>query len=81
MLLPTDGVTPVPRLVLVDDLQTDDGYFCTLSAPLFLAPGDRVRFDRSSLRVTRANGEAFAPVGTWGVRCRIRRCAAPRAGG
>ncbi|MGW7135537.1 hypothetical protein [Streptomyces xanthophaeus] len=39
MLLPTDGVTPVPRLVLVDDLQTDDGYFCTLSAPLFLATG------------------------------------------
>ncbi|MFG2750265.1 hypothetical protein [Streptomyces xanthophaeus] len=33
ILLPTDGVTPVPRLVLVDDLQTDDGYFCTLSAP------------------------------------------------
>ncbi|MEU9104483.1 hypothetical protein AB0D54_08960 [Streptomyces xanthophaeus] len=32
-LLPTDGATPVPRLLLVDEPQTDDGYFSTLSAP------------------------------------------------
>ncbi|MFC8717886.1 hypothetical protein [Kitasatospora sp. NPDC057198] len=75
MRLPTDGVTPVSRLVMLDDLENDDGYFCELASPLFLAPGDRVLFDgmRASLAVTRANGETFSPTGTWGVRCRYGR--------
>ena len=80
MRLPTDGVTPIPRLVVVDDLGMDDGYFCELESPLFLAPGDRVLFDGrgSRLVVTRAGGETFSPAGTWGVRCSYGR---PRLGG
>ncbi|MFF4342584.1 hypothetical protein ACFY00_21970 [Kitasatospora sp. NPDC001540] len=71
MRLPTDGVTPIPRLVMVDDFGEDDGYFCELTDPLFLAPGDRVRFDgmRMDLVVTRADGGILSPAGTWGVRC------------
>ncbi|MEU8889117.1 hypothetical protein [Streptomyces sp. NPDC048442] len=70
MRLATDGVTPVPRLLLVDELETDDGHFCELSAPLLLTPGDRISFDGGSLVVTRVNGETFEPAGTRGVRCR-----------
>ncbi|MFD7732975.1 hypothetical protein ACFV6F_21605 [Kitasatospora phosalacinea] len=71
MRLATDGVTPVPRLVMVNDLGKEDGYFCELTSPLFLAPGDRVLFDgmKSNLTVTRASGETFSPTGKWGVRC------------
>ncbi|MER7667422.1 hypothetical protein ABTY61_03020 [Kitasatospora sp. NPDC096128] len=70
MLLIADGVTPVPRMLLVDDLETDSGGFCELDSPLFLAIGDRISFDGRSLSVTRANGETFLPSGEWGIRCR-----------
>ncbi|WBP91312.1 hypothetical protein [Kitasatospora cathayae] len=70
MLLIADGVTPVPRMMLVDDLETDSGGFCELDSPLFLAIGDRISFDGRSLSVTRANGETFSPSGEWGIRCR-----------
>ncbi|MFD8704823.1 hypothetical protein ACFV1W_19740 [Kitasatospora sp. NPDC059648] len=67
----TDGITPVPRFVMVDDLGPDFGYFCELTEPLFLAPGDRILFDgmRTVLTVTRTDGTAFSPTGRWGVRC------------
>ncbi|MFE7182529.1 hypothetical protein [Streptomyces erythrochromogenes] len=73
MRLITDGVTPVPRMMLVDDLETDDGRFCELDGPLFLGIGDRVRFDGRSLSVTLKSGETFSPTGTWGIRCRRGR--------
>ncbi|MFF0413555.1 hypothetical protein ACFYUY_24345 [Kitasatospora sp. NPDC004745] len=71
MHLAVDGETPVPRFVMVDDIGRADGYYCALSSPLFLAPGDRILFDgmRSVLTVTRATGEVLSPEGTWGVRC------------
>ncbi|MFJ1755157.1 hypothetical protein [Kitasatospora sp. NPDC088134] len=71
MHLVTDGVTPVPRLVMVDDLGKDDGYYCEPDRPLFLAPGDRILFDgmKMILTVTRAGGGTFSPTGQWGVRC------------
>ncbi|MFF2073494.1 hypothetical protein ACFVXG_01915 [Kitasatospora sp. NPDC058162] len=67
----TDGVTPVQQFVMVDDLGPDSGYFCELTDPLFLAPGDRILFDgfKSKLIVTRRSGETFSPAGKWGVRC------------
>ncbi|MFF7589348.1 hypothetical protein ACFZCK_17860 [Kitasatospora purpeofusca] len=70
MLLPADRVSPVPRLTLVDDLETDGGGFCEPDSPLFLAIGDRISFDGRSLSVTRASGGTFSPSGEWGIRCR-----------
>lgn len=70
MLLVPDGVTPVTRMTLVDDFETDSGAFCQLDRPIFLAVGDRIAFDGRTLTVTRANGDSFTPAGTWGVRCR-----------
>ncbi|MFF3075418.1 hypothetical protein, partial [Kitasatospora sp. NPDC057936] len=70
MLLLADGVTPVPRMMLVNDLETDSGGFCELNSPLFLAVGDRIAFDGRSLLVSRASGESFSPNGEWGIRCR-----------
>ncbi|MER7734028.1 hypothetical protein ABTX80_24370 [Streptomyces erythrochromogenes] len=72
MRLITDGITPVPRMMLVDDLETDDGRFCELDRPLFLRIGDRIDFDGRTLSVTPKSGEAFSPSGAWGIRCRRR---------
>ena len=57
---------------MVDDMESDDGHYCELDRPLFLAPGDLVGFDGSRLSVTRAGGETFSPAGAWGVRCHGR---------
>ncbi|THA74384.1 hypothetical protein [Streptomyces sp. A0592] len=73
MRLITDGVTPVPRMMLVDDLETDDGRFCELDGPLFLEAGDRIAFDGRTLSVTPKSGRAFSPTGEWGIRCRRGR--------
>ncbi|MEV6682459.1 hypothetical protein AB0N09_37205 [Streptomyces erythrochromogenes] len=69
----TDGVTPVPRMMLVDDLETDDGRFCELDRPLFLEIGDRIGFDGRTLSVTRKSGKTYSPAGDWGIRCRRGR--------
>ncbi|WP_457033491.1 hypothetical protein [Kitasatospora sp. P5_F3] len=71
MRLATDGLTPVPQFVMVDDLEEDGGYFCELTAPLSLAPGDRILFDgfKMNLTVIRGSAETFSPSGNWGVRC------------
>ncbi|MFD0375696.1 hypothetical protein [Streptomyces sp. NPDC127112] len=42
MRLVADGITPTSRLVLVDDLETDNGHAFELASPLFLAVGDRI---------------------------------------
>ncbi|MFJ4185471.1 hypothetical protein [Kitasatospora sp. NPDC089509] len=75
MRLATGGVTPVLRLVMVNDLGEHDGYVCEPTSPLFLAPGDRILFDgmKMNLTVTRASGETFSPTGRWGVRCSYGR--------
>lgn len=69
MRLVTDGATPTSRLLLVKDLETDDGYAFELASPLFLAVGDRVAFEGSRLVVVRANGVRLSPAGDWSTRC------------
>ncbi|MFF8413886.1 hypothetical protein [Streptomyces omiyaensis] len=64
-----DGATPVSRSVLVNDLETDDGYAFEPASPLFLAAGDRVGFEGGVLVVVRAGGERLAPAGDWSPRC------------
>ncbi|GGN22106.1 hypothetical protein [Streptomyces fuscichromogenes] len=64
MRLIADGTTAASRLVLVNELDTDDGYVFELAGPLFLAVGDRVSFENGDLVVARANGERLRPVGS-----------------
>ncbi|MFF9854346.1 urease accessory protein UreE [Streptomyces litmocidini] len=68
MRLIADGATPTSRLVLVKDLETDDGYAFELASPLFLAADDRIALEDGRLVVVRAGGERLSPVGgctTW----------------
>ncbi|MEU2506447.1 hypothetical protein ABZ621_17300 [Streptomyces sp. NPDC007863] len=69
MRLVADGVTPSSRLVLVKDLETDDGYAFELASPLFLAAGDRIAFEDGRLVVVRAGGVRLSPAGDWSTRC------------
>ncbi|WP_328911669.1 MULTISPECIES: hypothetical protein [unclassified Streptomyces] len=73
MRLIADGATPASRLVLVDDLETDDGYVFELARPLFLAAGDRISFEEGGLVVARESGELLLPAGDWSTRCWMRR--------
>ncbi|WP_314245081.1 hypothetical protein [Streptomyces sp. DSM 40907] len=43
MRLIADGATPIPRSVLVEDLETDNGRAFELAGPLFLAAGSPKR--------------------------------------
>lgn len=70
MRLVADGATPISRLVLVEELETDDGYAFELARPLFLAAEDRIAFEGDRLVVVRASGERGAPAGGWSTRCR-----------
>ncbi|WP_158943326.1 hypothetical protein [Streptomyces sp. NRRL S-378] len=69
MRLVADGATPTSRLVLVKDLETDDGYAFELANPLFLAPGDRVAFEDGGFVVVQASGVRLSPIGDWATRC------------
>ncbi|MER8034179.1 hypothetical protein [Streptomyces hydrogenans] len=75
MRLTADEATPASRLVLVESLETDDGYAFDLAHPLFLAAGDRLAFEGDRLVVFRAAGERLSPAGSWSTRCRagVRR--------
>ncbi|WP_166028254.1 hypothetical protein [Streptomyces chilikensis] len=69
MRLIADGATPTSRLVLVKDLETDDGYVFEPASPLFLAAGDRITFEDGGLVVVRAGGERLSSAGDWSTRC------------
>ncbi|MFF7953948.1 hypothetical protein [Streptomyces griseorubiginosus] len=69
MRLVADGATPASRLVLVKDLDTDDGYAFELVSPLFLSAGDRIAFEDGRLVIVGAKGERLSPAGDWSTRC------------
>jgi urease accessory protein UreE len=69
MRLVADGATPTSRLVLVKDLETDDGYAFELASPLFLAASDRIAVEDGRIVVVRASGERLSPAGDWSTRC------------
>lgn len=73
MRLIADGATSNDRLVLVDCLETDDGYAFELERPFFLAVGDRIVFEEGDPVILRASGERFTPRGSWATRCRIAK--------
>ncbi|MFE1790653.1 hypothetical protein ACFW7J_20035 [Streptomyces sp. NPDC059525] len=72
MRVVADGITPTSRLVLMDDLETDNGHAFELASPLFLAVGDRIGFEGGRLVVVRADGDRMMPAGDWSTRCGLR---------
>ncbi len=72
MRLIADGVTPNERLVLVNDLLTDNGFAFVLDQSLFLWVGDRIGFENGDPVIIRANGGRFVPPGSWETRCYIK---------
>ncbi|WP_432120888.1 hypothetical protein [Streptomyces sp. S1] len=82
MRLTADGTTPTSRLVLVDVLETDDGYAFEPARPFFLAAGDRIAFENDGLVVVRTSGKQLSPSGNRSTRCRpgvLRDRGGPRA--
>ncbi|MFC0542244.1 hypothetical protein [Kutzneria chonburiensis] len=69
MRLIADGVTPNERLVLANELETDDGLTFVLDRPLFLLVGDRLDLENRDPVVLRASGGRFTPPGSWERRC------------
>ncbi|MFC8588052.1 hypothetical protein ACFUGD_26390, partial [Streptomyces sp. NPDC057217] len=69
MRLAADGTTPTSRLVLVDVLETDDGYAFEPTRPFFLAAGDRIAFENGGLVVVRTSGDRLSPSGNRSTRC------------
>ncbi|MFF4011765.1 hypothetical protein [Streptomyces sp. NPDC001717] len=69
MRLVADSTTPTSRLVLVEELETDDGHAFEPANPLFLAVGDRIGFEGGRLVVVRAGGDRMTPAGGWSTRC------------
>ncbi|MFF4277128.1 hypothetical protein [Streptomyces sp. NPDC001536] len=70
MRLTADGATPIPRSVLVEELETDEGHAFELTRPLFLATGDRIGFEGDGLVVVRSCGVRLTVDGDWSTRCR-----------
>ncbi|MEV7376214.1 hypothetical protein AB0O51_35655 [Streptomyces sp. NPDC090301] len=77
MRLIADGSTPLPRAVLVDALEHDDGHTFEPASPLFLAAGDRLRFEGGALVVLREGGKRHDLVGDRYWRCRVRPAPGP----
>ncbi|MFF3842654.1 hypothetical protein [Streptomyces sp. NPDC001930] len=72
MRIIADGSTPLSRAALADALENDDGLTFEPTAPLFLAAGDRLRFEDDALVVLRDGGVRHDLLGDWYWRCRIR---------
>ncbi|WP_404953250.1 hypothetical protein [Streptomyces sp. 147326] len=68
MRLIADGTTPIARSVLVEDLETDDGYAFELASPLFLTGGDRIGFEGDRLVVVRVGAGRLTLPGGWATR-------------
>ncbi|MEU8921869.1 hypothetical protein AB0D10_13170 [Kitasatospora sp. NPDC048545] len=52
-----DGVTPVPRMLLLRDFLLHSDFRVGLDEPLFVAAGDRLSYDKGDVVVTRPTGE------------------------
>ncbi|MFD7450856.1 hypothetical protein [Kitasatospora sp. NPDC059827] len=59
-----DGVTPVPRMLLLSEFVLRSDLQLKPAEPLFVAAGDRLSYDRSEVVVTRPSGERLRyPIG------------------
>lgn len=59
MRLNIDGVTPVPRMLLLSEFLLRSDFQVELEAPVFVAAGDRVSYEDGGIVVTRSTGEQY----------------------
>ncbi|MFD8483922.1 hypothetical protein [Kitasatospora sp. NPDC059673] len=52
-----DGITPIPRMVLVSEFLLRPDFRVELDRPLFAAAGDRASYEDGAVVVTRPTGE------------------------
>ncbi|MFK0013161.1 hypothetical protein [Streptomyces sp. NPDC091027] len=57
MLVNCDGVTPLPRMLLIDWFLLRPDFRVQLHTPVFAAAGDRLSYEDDTLMVTRPDGE------------------------
>ncbi|MFE2176670.1 hypothetical protein [Kitasatospora sp. NPDC059462] len=57
MRIDFDGVTPVPRMLLLSEFQLHSDFHVELERPVFVAAGDRVSYEVGAVVVTRSTGE------------------------
>ncbi|MEV8099205.1 hypothetical protein [Kitasatospora sp. NPDC085879] len=57
MLVEFDGVTPVPRLMLISEFRLRSDFHVELDRPAFVAEGDRLSIEDGHLVVTGPTGE------------------------
>ncbi|MEV7123767.1 hypothetical protein [Kitasatospora griseola] len=57
MRIDFDGVTPVPRMLLLSEFQLHSDFHVELERPVFVAAGDRVSYKGGAVVVTRSTGE------------------------
>ncbi|MGW2254981.1 hypothetical protein ACWCXH_33085 [Kitasatospora sp. NPDC001660] len=52
-----DGVTPMPRMLLLSEFSLHSDFHVGLNRPMFVAAGDRVSYEDGDIVVTRPTGE------------------------
>ncbi|MET8629124.1 hypothetical protein ABZW30_36230 [Kitasatospora sp. NPDC004669] len=52
-----DGVTPVPRMLLLSEFLLHSDFRVGLDKPVFVAAGDRLSYEKGAVVVTRPTGE------------------------
>ncbi|MEU9979459.1 hypothetical protein [Streptomyces sp. NPDC051014] len=57
MRIDFDGVTPVPRMLLLSGFQLNSDFQVVLTRPMFVMVGDRVSYEDGAVVVTRPTGE------------------------
>ncbi|MEU1720514.1 hypothetical protein [Nonomuraea sp. NPDC005692] len=60
MKVAADGRTPLPRSLIANEVETDDGYVFELESPLLLNVDDRLGFENGRLVVERVAGGRLA---------------------
>ncbi|MFJ7967096.1 hypothetical protein [Streptomyces sp. NPDC096324] len=59
MRLNIDGVTPLPRMLLISEFLLHADFQVELDGAVFVAAGDRVSYEDGSVVVTRSTGEQY----------------------
>lgn len=59
MRLNIDGVTPLPRMLLLSEFLLHADFQVELDGPVFIAAGDRVFYEDGGVVVTRSTGKQY----------------------
>ncbi|MEU6091022.1 hypothetical protein ABZ865_30460 [Streptomyces sp. NPDC047085] len=57
MRVNADGITPVPRMLLISEFLLHSDFQVELDGPVFVAAGDRLSYEEGNVVVTSPTGE------------------------